>query len=104
MKATEQEHCTIIGTICPYDHNCDVCRLRNDYDVALKALEEIRQYRAIGTVEECRESVEKQRAVKPTEVSPWQSVSFYMCPVCNEILVIGKGYCCNCGQNLDWGE
>lgn len=28
-------------------------------------LEELKQYRAIGTVEECREAVEKQREKKP---------------------------------------
>ena len=32
----------------------------NDYRCAIKALEEIQQYRAIGTVEECRAAVEKQ--------------------------------------------
>lgn len=31
---------------------------------AIKALEEIQQYREIGTVEECREAVEKQRSKK----------------------------------------
>ena len=30
-------------------------------DVAIKALEEIQQYRAIGTVEECRKAVEKMK-------------------------------------------
>lgn len=34
------------------------------YDVAVKALSEIQQYRAIGTVEECRNAMEKQRAKK----------------------------------------
>lgn len=38
-----------------------------DYAIeeAIKALEEIQQYRQIGTVEECREAVEKQKAKKP---------------------------------------
>lgn len=31
---------------------------------AIKALEEIQQYRAIGTPEECREAVEKQKEMK----------------------------------------
>ena len=35
------------------------------YKTAIKALEEVQQYRAIGTVEECREAVEKQTAKKP---------------------------------------
>ena len=32
---------------------------------AIAALKEIQQYREIGTVEECRESVEKQKPKKP---------------------------------------
>lgn len=31
------------------------------YEMAIKALEEVQQYRQIGTVEECREAVEKQK-------------------------------------------
>ena len=34
-------------------------------DVAIKALEEIQQYRAIGTPEECRAAVEKQKKKNP---------------------------------------
>ena len=33
-------------------------------DMAISALKEIQQYRKIGTVEECREAVEKQRTKK----------------------------------------
>ncbi len=33
-------------------------------DMAIQALEEVQQYRAIGTVEECREAMEKQRNKK----------------------------------------
>ena len=32
-----------------------------EIDIAIKALEEIQQYREIGTVEECRMAVEKQK-------------------------------------------
>lgn len=32
--------------------------------LSIKALEEIQKYRAIGTVEECREAVEKQKEMK----------------------------------------
>ena len=32
-----------------------------EMDVAIKAMEEIQQYREIGTVEECRMAVEKQK-------------------------------------------
>lgn len=32
------------------------------FDIAVDALKEIQKYRAIGTVEECREAMEKQKA------------------------------------------
>lgn len=34
-------------------------------EMAIKALEEVQKYRAIGTPEECRAAVEKQTAKKP---------------------------------------
>lgn len=37
--------------------------------LAIEALKEIQQYRAIGTVEECREAVEKQKPKKPHGVN-----------------------------------
>lgn len=41
--------------------------MRSETDYITKALEEVQQYRAIGTVEECREAIEKQKSKKPTE-------------------------------------
>lgn len=43
-----------------------VGRFQNDMindalDMAIKALEDVQQYRAIGTVDECREVVEKMK-------------------------------------------
>lgn len=38
--------------------------LRESLDMAIQALEEIQQYREIGTVEECREAREKQKPKK----------------------------------------
>lgn len=32
-----------------------------EIDMAIKALEEVQQYHAIGTVDECREAVEKMK-------------------------------------------
>ena len=37
--------------------------------VAIKALEEIQQYREIGSLEECRKAVEKQKVKKPDRKS-----------------------------------
>lgn len=146
-------HCSIINAICPYEYDCNVCRLYNDFEeamekarkmeesqkgvrmteqeaikviknlvfcglcttgpcadcerkqakeVALVALEEIRQYRAIGTVEEiqerleecanyeaigsveeCREAVEKQ---KPKPPITYQGTNGSDCPICGAIV------------------
>lgn len=48
------------------DHECDVGIV---IDLAIKALEELQQYRTIGTVEECRAAVEKQTAKKVKSIS-----------------------------------
>lgn len=65
----------------------------------IKALEELKQYRTIGTPEECRAAVEKQTAKKME--SPW-------CPCCGKFLTteyMNKRYhCIYCGQLLDWGD
>lgn len=114
------------------------------YDMAIKALEEIQQYRAIGTVEEveqnardlkrqiehsehlaevlkstksllekrgrllsdyckigtveeCREAVEKQ---KPKKIIRIVGRYPYKCPTCNGKLEIGYRHCIICGQLL----
>ena len=76
------------------------------YSVAIKALEEIQQYRTIGTVEECRAAMEKQTAKKPkkTESEGYRYTDTYRCPNCGGNFS-GTGiadYCYHCGQKLDW--
>ena len=72
------------------------------------ALEEIQQYRTIGTVEECRAAMEKQTAKKPkkTESEGYRYTDTYRCPNCGGNFS-GTGiadYCYHCGQKLDWGD
>ena len=81
---------------------------------AIKALEEVQQYRAIGTPEECLSAVEKQIAKKPKEYED----KFYGCPTCGNVLLHkwekyptklmdkknGLPYCLGCGQKLYFGE
>lgn len=78
------------------------------YEMAIKALEEVQKYRKIGTVEECREAVEKQTAKKVKSISPVKDGDSYVgligrCPCCVDILEEDTVYC-DCGQRLDWGE
>lgn len=94
--------------------------------LAISALEEIQQYRAIGTVEECREARERQRAEKPEwspdceECEKYETLyctykcgsystlsSVLVCPNCKKQRVIkehGHRYCYNCGQSIDWSD
>ena len=80
-------------------------------DMAISALKEIQQYREIGTVEECREAVEKQKA-KKIIIEPYCPTE---CPTCGHELStsLGDGYykyptflkrCPNCGQAIQWEE
>lgn len=71
---------------------------------ANKALSEIQQYRSIGTVEECRAAVEKQRAKKPILSAPCKSINYYLCPNCGKILPINKPFCSECGSAVDWSD
>lgn len=81
--------------------------------VAINALEEIQRYRAIGTVEECREAREKQVPKKPNlEGDGCDSegniiYDTWICPNCGkdyEVDYDEYDYCPNCGQAIDWSE
>ena len=69
--------------------------------MAITALKEVQQYREIGTVEEYRKAVEKQKAKKPEVID--QDFDYYKCPVCGEYIwatdnINDHKYCLNCGQ------
>lgn len=100
------------------DRNCAHCDivqkvedLNNAYAMAIQALEEVQQYRQIGTVEECRMAVEKQTAKKPDYEGDGYSegqlvYDTWICPSCGkhyEVDYDSYDYCPNCGQMLDWG-
>lgn len=86
-------------------------------DTAISALKEVQQYREIGTVEECRKAVEKQKPKK--RIYPKTALERYYhapeCPNCKRELnpqicgytlsqAIGiYSYCPWCGQNLEGG-
>ena len=72
-------------------------------DMAIKALEEVQQYRAIGTPEECRAAIEKQRVKKPIQItSTKMDGKIGKCPCCGSIIGEYMIWCDDCGQKLDW--
>lgn len=62
-------------------------------DVAIQALEEVQQYRTIGTPEECRSAVEKQIAISREIIE-----GKYFCPKCHNLAPYPMY--CGCGQKL----
>lgn len=93
-----------------YDFGCDkfskCLECAEEHEQLAKRLEELKKYRAIGTVEECREAVEKQKTIKPHK--NFEKFSGVWCS-CGKYL--GKGYfvdkpnyCPDCGQKLDWRD
>ena len=80
-------------------------------EMAISALKEIQQYREIGTVEECREAREKQKAKKCVQ-DTCHDHTHYKCPTCGKIQmseykrgirILGRitNFCDNCGQGLE---
>lgn len=95
----KNEFANISTQIC---HNCDH---KDEYIEELEA--EVEEYRAIGTVEECRAAVEKQTVKKVKSISQVKDGDSYggligRCPCCGDILEEDTVYC-DCGQRLDWG-
>lgn len=84
---------------------------------AISALKEVQQYREIGTVEECREAVEKQKPKKPKDslkINPVfdgngayvdaDMTVYLLCPNCGEMIGIDEScdkFCRECGQAID---
>lgn len=81
-------------------------------DTAVKALEGMQQYHAIGTPEECRTAREKQTAKRPDYEGDGYAdgqlvYDTWICPCCGkryEVEYDEYDYCPNCGQKLDWNR
>lgn len=109
-----EKHCVERNIKHECDRDCVKCDLLmkdndvlNGYDMAINALEEVQQYRVIGTPEECMAAVEKQKAKKPIE--PDEEYGTFKCPNCGGLIFTEDRfethkYCLLCGQKLDWSD
>lgn len=72
-------------------------------NISIQALEEVEQYKSLGTVEELKEAREKQVAKKPNlEQKDGYGNVYERCPNCLSFGI--SSYCIECGQKIDWGE
>lgn len=67
----------------------------------------LKEYCKIGTVEECREAIEKHRPKKPRDIE--YDYSYFVCPNCGEGIYVSEDFeshkfCLNCGQAIQWDE
>lgn len=76
---------------------CGDCERKQAKDAALSALEEIQQYRAIGTPDQFRAAMAKQTPADPHVYS-----GSYACPGCGvrRSIAYKYRYCPDCGQKL----
>ena len=105
IKILKEDSCyeCVQGTNSPVNCEYGKCRVADATRVAIKALEEIEQYRAIGTPEECKAAVEKQTAKLVIDNTPTEDSVWYQCPTCKGDLTTIRGfYCQYCGQKLHW--
>lgn len=102
---TEKEAIEILETIAGVYKLKEV---REAMNMAISALEESQQYRAIGTVEECQEAVEKQKAKTPDYEGDGYAdgelvYDTWICPNCGEHYEVDcddLDYCPKCGQAI----
>lgn len=95
-ESVDKEAITYGNTICA-----------NEHEQLAEWLEELKQYRAIGTPEECRAAMEKQKAKRPDGGRDIDGKDYLICPNCCAIVADGEWtakFCPDCGQKLDWSD
>ena len=97
-ESVDKEAITYGNTICA-----------NEHEQLAEWLEELKQYRAIGTSEECRAAMEKQTEKKPMHVTNsyfgYQKHKEHVgyCPDCGHQVEEPYG-CPNCLRKIDWSD
>ena len=98
---------------CNYYYRCDHYKQADMARIAISAMQELQEYKQLGTLEEIQEAVEKQKekypaydgdGYAPDGTFVWDE---WECPFCGtryEVDYDDYKYCPNCGQHIDWSE
>lgn len=103
-QMTEQMAIEHIGNLAG-DYKCWDDKISREESLILcKLLDELEQYRALGTVEELRVARDKQIEKKPKRHPGNEKLNY--CPSCGLYYggLRGFEYCSDCGQKLNWKE
>lgn len=76
----------------------------HNFNIAIQALMENREYKQLGTLEEIREAVEKQKKERPRPVLGIFGGEEYECRECGNTVEYMDDYCKWCGKAQDWSE
>lgn len=88
----------------PKNDNSNYERKMDFLKTVISAMQELMEYKQLGTLEEVREAVEKQKVDKVIESDYMGSSEvWYRCPNCKGDLTHIRGFFCPyCGKRLDW--
>ena len=100
MKANYPKCCKMVDGRLKGGFDDRDCDLGQSFTTGIKALEEIQQYKAIGSVGEFKNAMER---LKPKMVIRY-GITTHECPKCGQFLHDDQNFCQDCGTRLDWSE
>ena len=86
---------------CNYYQSCDHTKQSDMARMVILAINELQQYKHLGTLEEVRDAVERKQAKKPSLMLGIYG-RVYECKECGNELDMYSEYCPFCGQKQEW--
>ena len=90
---------------------CGICTIYSELDrdkiidackTAISAMQELQEYRRLGTLEKVSDAVEKQKEERPQKVLGIFGGEEYECKNCGSPVDYMDNYCKWCGKAQDW--
>ena len=88
----------------PKNDNSNYERKMDFLKTVISAMQELQEYKQLGTLEEVMDMVEKQKEERPQKVLGIFGGEEYECRECGNTVEYMDEYCKWCGKKLDWSE